>query len=63
MYRSRSAGIAAATERDTPKTSKRTSRIAGWAGFDMYLEAEKPTELDILLVSSLASDPALLTMS
>lgn len=55
--------IAAATERDTPKTSNRTSRIPGLAGFDIFLLAEDPTELDMLLVSSLASGPTLFTMS
>lgn len=63
MYLRRSAGIAAATERDTPKTSNRTSRIPGWAEFDMSLLAEGFTELGILLVSPLVSDPALLNMS
>ena len=63
MYLGRLAGTAAVTERDTPKTSKRTSRIPGLTGFDMSLLAEDLTELDIVLVSSLANDPALFTMS
>jgi len=63
MYLGRSAGRAPATERDTPKTSKRTSRIPGLRGFDMSLLADDLTELDKLLVSSLVSDPALFTMS
>jgi len=63
MYLDRSAGIATATQRDTPKTSKRTSLTPGRTGPDMFSLVENSSELDMLLVSSLAKDLTLFAMS